>query len=37
MSPVSAPKGSFELGPDFNCAIVNVHIISHMGFDEGFD
>lgn len=25
------------LGPHFNCTVVNVHIISHMGLDEGFD
>lgn len=35
MSLGSATKGSFEIGPYFNCAPVNVHIISHMGFDEG--
>lgn len=35
MSLGSAAQGSFEIGPYFNCASVNVHIISHMGFDEG--
>lgn len=25
------------LTPHFNCTVVNVHIISHMSLDEGFD
>lgn len=25
------------LAPHFNCTVVNVHIISHMGLGEGFD
>lgn len=31
----SSPEGSLEIGPYFNCALVNVHIISHTGFDGG--
>lgn len=37
INPFSVTRGLFVLAPHFNCTVVNVHIISHMGLDEGFD